>query len=183
MTSNFPSFFLLSFSVRKYFRSFLFQSIFLFFPFPVSLLSSTSPVQASVVVYLHLPLRAFPKEKKEKKKKLERKGTMASGQDSSGTTLMDLITSDPTAAAAPGGISNSSSSGAASGAAPTTLGKPVSTDRKSKKSTFTQIQNETMSAARAINRNLPQRRRKKKKVPSLSTSCYNATSIDMPLNY
>ncbi|XP_078154939.1 SH3 domain-containing protein [Carex rostrata] len=88
---------------------------------------------------------------------------MASGQDSSGTTLMDLITSDPSAAAAPGGISNSSSSGAASGAAPTTLGKPVATDRKSKKSTFTQIQNETMSAARAINRNLPQRRRKKKK--------------------
>ncbi|KAJ4814626.1 SH3 domain-containing protein [Rhynchospora pubera] len=90
---------------------------------------------------------------------------MASGQDSSGTTLMDLITSDPAAAAAAagGGASATSSSGVASGAAPTTLGKPVSTDRKSKKSTFTQIQNETISAARAINRNLPQRRRKKKK--------------------
>jgi hypothetical protein len=103
---------------------------------------------------------------------------MASGQDSSGTTLMDLITSDPKAVAATGGVPSSSSTGAASGtgltkpgagltkpgAGLTTLGKPVSTDRKSKKSTFTQIQNETISAARAINRNLPQRRRKKKKV-------------------
>lgn len=95
---------------------------------------------------------------------------MASGQDSSGTTLMDLITSDPSAAAAAGGgVSSGSSSGAASGAAPTTLGKPVSTDRKSKKGTFTQIQNETISAAKAINRNLPQRRRKKKKVCPLSS--------------
>ncbi|KAJ3682674.1 hypothetical protein LUZ60_012901 [Juncus effusus] len=93
---------------------------------------------------------------------------MASGQDSSGTTLMDLITSDPTAA--PAGSSSSSSApppsyASASGAGPSTLGKPTS-DRRSKKSTFTQIQNETISAARAINRNLPQRRKKKKKAVS-----------------
>ncbi|KAI0502107.1 hypothetical protein KFK09_017053 [Dendrobium nobile] len=77
---------------------------------------------------------------------------MATGQDS-GTTLMDLITSDP-AACPP------SSSPAA---APTTLGKPVNADRKQRKVTLSQIQNDTISAAKALNpvKVLPQRQRKK----------------------
>lgn len=151
------------------FNYFPFSLFFPFVPFSSSFLNSIS---SSDRLYLYQPLRAFPQrgEKRRRKRRAQTKGTMASGQDSSGTTLMDLITSDPTAAAAASGASggvSSSSSSAASGAVPSTLGKPVSTDRKSKKSTFTQIQNETISAARAINRNLPQRRRKKKKVPPL----------------
>ncbi|OEL16381.1 hypothetical protein BAE44_0022600 [Dichanthelium oligosanthes] len=84
---------------------------------------------------------------------------MASGQDSSGTTLMDLITSDPSAASAAGASSqqqSSSGSGSGSGSGGgvgSLLGKPAAppADRKSKKGTLMQIQNETISAAKALN--------------------------------
>ncbi|CAN6313309.1 unnamed protein product [Urochloa humidicola] len=94
---------------------------------------------------------------------------MASGQDSSGTTLMDLITSDPSAASGAGASSQQSSSGGGGGGSVgSLLGKPTATaaDRKSKKGTLTQIQNDTISAAKALNpvKVLPQRNRKKKPV-------------------
>ncbi|XP_072974813.1 uncharacterized protein [Typha angustifolia] len=78
---------------------------------------------------------------------------MASGQESAGTTLMDLITSDPKAAAP-----NSSAP-----AAPSTLGKPVTTDRKSKRVSLMQIQTDTIAAAKALNpvKTNPQRQKKK----------------------
>nr|CAD1823304.1 unnamed protein product [Ananas comosus var. bracteatus] len=82
---------------------------------------------------------------------------MASGQEpSAGTTLMDLITSDPTAAAA---ASSSSSAPTAPGS---TLGKPAA-DRKSKRTTLMQIQSDTISAAKALNpvKAIPQRQKKK----------------------
>ncbi|EEC74919.1 hypothetical protein OsI_10867 [Oryza sativa Indica Group] len=86
---------------------------------------------------------------------------MASGQDSSSTTLMDLITSDPSAVPAGGASSHQQSSSAAAGGA---LGRPAPApaDRKSKRGTLSQIQNETISAAKALNKALPQRNRKKK---------------------
>jgi len=97
---------------------------------------------------------------------------MASGQDSSGTTLMDLITSDPSAASGAGASSQQLSSGGGgggSGGVGSLLGKPVASmaDRKSKKGTLTQIQNDTISAAKALNpvKVLPQRNRKKKARP------------------
>ncbi|CAN6301447.1 unnamed protein product [Urochloa humidicola] len=95
---------------------------------------------------------------------------MASGQDSSGTTLMDLITSDPSAASGAGASSQqqSSSGGGGGGSVGSLLGKPMAStaDRKSKRGTLTQIQNETISAAKALNpvKVLPQRNRKKKPV-------------------
>jgi hypothetical protein len=94
---------------------------------------------------------------------------MASGQDSSGTTLMDLITSDPSAASGAGASSQQqSSSGGGGGGVGSLLGKPAAStaDRKSKKGTLTQIQNDTISAAKALNpvKVLPQRNRKKKPV-------------------
>ncbi|KAG1337766.1 hypothetical protein COCNU_04G000720 [Cocos nucifera] len=78
---------------------------------------------------------------------------MASGQESAGMTLMDLITSDPSAAA-----TSSSST-----AAPSTLGKPVITEKKSKRATLMQIQNDTISAAKAFNpiKSYPQKQKKK----------------------
>lgn len=94
---------------------------------------------------------------------------MASGQDSSGTTLMDLITSDPSAASGAGASSQqqSSSGSGGGGGVGSLLGKPAPADRKSKKVTLTQIQNETISAAKALNpvKVLPQRNRKKKARP------------------
>ncbi|CAN6284810.1 unnamed protein product [Urochloa humidicola] len=96
---------------------------------------------------------------------------MASGQDSSGTTLMDLITSDPSAASGAGASSqqqSSSGGGGGGGSVGSLLGKPTASaaDRKSKRGTLTQIQNETISAAKALNpvKVLPQRNRKKKPV-------------------
>ncbi|KAF8718801.1 hypothetical protein HU200_025107 [Digitaria exilis] len=93
---------------------------------------------------------------------------MASGQDSSGTTLMDLITSDPSAASGAGASSQqqSSSGSGGGGGVGSLLGKPAAADRKSRKGTLTQIQNETISAAKALNpvKVLPQRNRKKKPV-------------------
>jgi hypothetical protein len=92
---------------------------------------------------------------------------MASGQDSSGKTLMDLITSDPSAA--PASSSASSSQQSTSGGGGSLLGKPTAApaDRKSKKGTLMQIQNETISAAKALNpvKALPQRNKKKKARP------------------
>ncbi|XP_008798968.1 uncharacterized protein LOC103713729 isoform X1 [Phoenix dactylifera] len=78
---------------------------------------------------------------------------MASGQESAGTTLMDLITSDPSASAA-----NPSSAAASS-----TLGKPVTTEKKSKRATLMQIQSDTISAAKALNpvKTNPQKHKKK----------------------
>ncbi|CAD6210548.1 unnamed protein product [Miscanthus lutarioriparius] len=78
---------------------------------------------------------------------------MASGQDSSGTTLMDLITSDPSATSTAGASSQQQSSSGVGSVGGSLLGKPVAppADRKSKKGTLTQIQNETISAAKALN--------------------------------
>ncbi|KAK1271939.1 hypothetical protein QJS04_geneDACA007602 [Acorus gramineus] len=81
---------------------------------------------------------------------------MASGQESGGMTLMDLITSDPTSA----------SSNPPSGAPPpaSTLGKPPPSEKKSKKVSLMQIQSDTMAAAKALNpvrTNIIQRQKKK----------------------
>ncbi|GAB2250787.1 hypothetical protein Droror1_Dr00017037 [Drosera rotundifolia] len=77
--------------------------------------------------------------------------------DSSGTTLMDLITSDPAASSVPAPSGN-----------PKALGRPVATptaaDRKSKKGTLMQIQSETMSAAKAVRANIMPPKQKKKPV-------------------
>ncbi|OWM90233.1 uncharacterized protein LOC116187487 [Punica granatum] len=81
--------------------------------------------------------------------------------DSSGTTLMDLITADP-------GKAPLASSSAPS-AQPTALGKPVvHGEKKSKKATLMQIQNDTISAAKAalnpVRANIMPQRQKKKPV-------------------
>ncbi|XP_022926171.1 uncharacterized protein LOC111433357 isoform X1 [Cucurbita moschata] len=97
--------------------------------------------------------------------------------DSSGTTLMDLITADPSKAssgssstnaalAAPSTISSSSIS--ASSALPSTLGRPAG-EKRSKRAALMQIQNDTISAAKAalnpVRTNMmPQRLSKKKPV-------------------
>ncbi|CAA7389853.1 unnamed protein product [Spirodela intermedia] len=79
---------------------------------------------------------------------------MASGQESGGTTLMDLITSDPT----------SVPPSAAPSVAPSAPGKPSAADRKTRRSTLMQIQSDTISAAKALNpvktSVMPQRRKK-----------------------
>ncbi|KNA11312.1 hypothetical protein SOVF_136400 [Spinacia oleracea] len=87
--------------------------------------------------------------------------------DSSGMTLMDLMTSDPKAAPPQSSSSSSSAPAPMQMAASTTmpppssLGKPV-TDRKSKRTTLMQIQNETISAAKAVRANiLPQKQKKR----------------------
>ncbi|XP_021773444.1 uncharacterized protein LOC110737397 [Chenopodium quinoa] len=87
--------------------------------------------------------------------------------DSSGMTLMDLMTSDPKAAAPPPSSTSSATTAPMQMAPSTTmpppssLGKPV-TDRKSKKNTFTSIQHDTLSAARAVRANiLPQKQKKR----------------------
>ncbi|XP_068664377.1 uncharacterized protein [Aristolochia californica] len=81
---------------------------------------------------------------------------MASGPDSAGTTLMDLITSDPSSTA-PQSTSAQS--------APSTLGHPVQVERKSRKTTLLQIQNDTIAVAKALNpvrtNIIPQRQKRK----------------------
>ncbi|KAL9230418.1 hypothetical protein vseg_005771 [Gypsophila vaccaria] len=74
--------------------------------------------------------------------------------DSSGKTLMDLITADPTASMPP--------YSAARMPAPTSLGKPVADRRRTKTTaTFMQIQSDTISAAKAVRANiLPHKIRK-----------------------
>ncbi|KAF9624053.1 hypothetical protein IFM89_007751 [Coptis chinensis] len=89
--------------------------------------------------------------------------------DSSGTTLMDLITSDPTTAPA----SSSSLSSTSAMSPSSTLGKPVqkqpvqTTDKKSKKGTLMQIQSDTIAVAKALNpvrTNIMTQRHRKKPV-------------------
>ncbi|KMS98401.1 hypothetical protein BVRB_4g092800 [Beta vulgaris subsp. vulgaris] len=89
--------------------------------------------------------------------------------DSSGMTLMDLMTSDPKAAPPQSSSSSTSSSSSAASAPPqmagmpppSSLGKPV-TDRKTKRTTLMQIQNDTISAAKAVRANiLPQKQKKR----------------------
>ncbi|KAE8781132.1 hypothetical protein D1007_45635 [Hordeum vulgare] len=92
---------------------------------------------------------------------------MSSGHDSSGTTLMDLITSDPSAAPAAGASSQQpSTGGGGSLGRPAPPPAPAPADRKSKRATLMQIQSDTISAAKAFNpvKALPQRNRKKKPV-------------------
>ncbi|XP_010247384.2 PREDICTED: uncharacterized protein LOC104590415 [Nelumbo nucifera] len=90
--------------------------------------------------------------------------------DSSGTTLMDLITADPSSV--PSGTSGTSgpsantSTTSSVAAPPSTLGKPAAqTDRKSKRSTLMQIHSETISVAKALNpvktNIMPQKQKKK----------------------
>ncbi|GMP35436.1 hypothetical protein CsSME_00007861 [Camellia sinensis var. sinensis] len=87
--------------------------------------------------------------------------------DSSGTTLMDLITSDPSSMTAPPPPPPSSSSVTmppSSG-----MGKPAAqTERKSKRGTLMQIQSDTISAAKAalnpVRTNIMPQKQKKKPV-------------------
>ena len=91
---------------------------------------------------------------------------------------MDLITADPSKAssgssstnaalAAPSTISSSSIS--ASSALPSTLGRPAG-EKRSKRAALMQIQNDTISAAKAalnpVRTNMMPQRLSKKKVPS-----------------
>ncbi|CAJ2676383.1 unnamed protein product [Trifolium pratense] len=84
--------------------------------------------------------------------------------DSSGTTLMDLITADPTPATSSSSSSTSAPppSATSSTSLSSTLGKPA-TEKKSKRATLMQIQNDTISAAKAAVRTniMPQKQKKK----------------------
>ncbi|XP_058223100.1 uncharacterized protein LOC131332811 isoform X2 [Rhododendron vialii] len=89
--------------------------------------------------------------------------------DSSGTTLMDLITSDPAPLAAAAAPPPPSASPAAAFPPPYTgSGKPAQADRKAKKGTLMQIQSDTISAAKAalnpVRTNIMPQRQKKKPV-------------------
>ena len=107
-------------------------------------------------------------------------------------TLMDLMTSDPKAVLPSSSSSSSSSTPAPSSSSqmaasptrppPTSLGKPV-TDRKSKRTTLLQIQNDTISAAKAVRANIMPQKQKKRvyffpyisnfgSVVVLSNSCF-----------
>ncbi|KAJ0091226.1 hypothetical protein Patl1_14052 [Pistacia atlantica] len=97
--------------------------------------------------------------------------------DSSGTTLMDLITADPSTASAT--VTASSGSTAPSTAAPLSVssgggGIPTKTtlgERKSKRAALMQIQSDTVSAAKAVlhpvraNINIMPQKQKQKKKP------------------
>ncbi|KAF3616364.1 hypothetical protein FXO37_35116 [Capsicum annuum] len=86
----------------------------------------------------------------------------SSSQDNSGTTLMDLITSDPSSTS-----TSSQSTPVAPPALPpqTTAAAPpsASTDRK-KKGTLMQIQSDTISAAKAVRANIMPQKQKRKPV-------------------
>ena len=102
-------------------------------------------------------------------------------QDSSGTTLMDLITADPTPAPAPASAASVPSSTAAT-QAPTALGKP-SGERRSKRSALMQIHSDTVSAAKAalhpVRTNImPQKHQRKKVTLSLSL-CFNFLTVSV----
>ncbi|KAE9462868.1 hypothetical protein C3L33_05223, partial [Rhododendron williamsianum] len=89
--------------------------------------------------------------------------------DSSGTTLMDLITSDPAPPAAAAAPPPPAASSAAAFPPPYTgSGKPAQADRKAKKGTLMQIQSDTISAAKAalnpVRTNIMPQRQKKKPV-------------------
>ncbi|XP_074285302.1 uncharacterized protein LOC141610898 [Silene latifolia] len=88
--------------------------------------------------------------------------------DSSGKTLMDLITADPTAAPPPSKSSSTSTPPPATPnytvASPSAaLGKPI-VDRKSKKTSLLQIQSDTISAAKAVRANIMPQKNKKRPV-------------------
>ncbi|XXG66397.1 hypothetical protein AAC387_Pa05g3885 [Persea americana] len=88
---------------------------------------------------------------------------MASGSESAaGTTLMDLITADPSTVSQ----STPAAAASASASAPSTLGKPPQPDRRPpRKGTFMQIQSDTISVAKALNpvrtNIIPQKQKKK----------------------
>ncbi|MED6157629.1 hypothetical protein PIB30_024943 [Stylosanthes scabra] len=90
--------------------------------------------------------------------------------DSSGTTLMDLITADPTptqkSSSASSAVASPASASPASGL-PTALGKVVG-EKKSKRAALMQIQNDTFSAAKnalnPVRANLMPQKQKKKPV-------------------
>ncbi|CAI0553286.1 unnamed protein product [Linum tenue] len=102
--------------------------------------------------------------------------------DSSGTTLMDLITADPgPASSASGSTANATPSSASASAAASqspsvpmtttsssSLGKTILGEKKSKRATLMQIQNETISAAKAalqpMKTNIMPQKQKKKPV-------------------
>ncbi|KAL6977921.1 hypothetical protein U1Q18_026707 [Sarracenia purpurea var. burkii] len=90
--------------------------------------------------------------------------------DSSGTTLMDLITSDPSSTTTPPPSSSSSAVAPPSATfpPPSGLAKPAQADRKSKKGTLMQIQSDTISAAKAalnpVRTNIMPHKQKKKPV-------------------
>ncbi|XP_061347585.1 uncharacterized protein LOC133293078 [Gastrolobium bilobum] len=89
--------------------------------------------------------------------------------DSSGTTLMDLITADPTPAPTSSSASSAAASPAATPAAslPSALGKPAG-EKKSKRAALMQIQNDTISAAKAalnpVRANIMPQKQKRKPV-------------------
>ncbi|KAI4353006.1 hypothetical protein L6164_007205 [Bauhinia variegata] len=88
--------------------------------------------------------------------------------DSAGTTLMDLITADPTTASTASASNSAPSSAAAAPATqPTALGKPAG-EKKSKRASLMQIQNDTISAAKAalnpVRTNIMPQKQKKKPV-------------------
>ncbi|KAM1036593.1 hypothetical protein FF1_031536 [Malus domestica] len=111
-------------------------------------------------------------------------------QDSSGMTLMDLITADPSTVSASASTTTSSSAStqpaqssgyaasppksSSSSGLPTALGKPAG-EKRSKRASLMQIQNDTISAAKAalnpvrtnINMNsiMPQKHKQKQKKP------------------
>ncbi|XP_059453334.1 uncharacterized protein LOC132183886 [Corylus avellana] len=89
--------------------------------------------------------------------------------DSSGTTLMDLITADPAPAPAPAssGIPAAASMSPSSAAQPTALGKPAG-EKRSKRTSLMQIHSDTVSAAKAalnpVRANIIPQKQKKKPV-------------------
>ncbi|KVH98642.1 Armadillo-type fold [Cynara cardunculus var. scolymus] len=83
--------------------------------------------------------------------------------DSSGTTLMDLISSDPTSVPPPSSTpAQASTASHQRSASPFSkpVAAPTTTDRKSKRSTLMQIQSDAVSAARAAVR-IPHKHKKK----------------------
>ncbi|KAG4999100.1 hypothetical protein JHK87_020172 [Glycine soja] len=87
--------------------------------------------------------------------------------DSSGTTLMDLITADPTPAPSSSSTASASSAPTPLASLPSALGKPPA-EKKSKRAALMQIQNDTISAAKAalhpVRTNIMPQRQKKKPV-------------------
>ncbi|KAL9227135.1 hypothetical protein vseg_002867 [Gypsophila vaccaria] len=81
--------------------------------------------------------------------------------DSSGKTLMDLITADPTAAPPPKLSTTTSPPPNLKPPSPAAaLGKPVA-DRRSRKTALMQIQSDTISAAKAVRANIMPQKQKK----------------------
>ncbi|XP_047178248.1 uncharacterized protein LOC124845222 [Vigna umbellata] len=87
--------------------------------------------------------------------------------DSSGTTLMDLITADPTTATTSSSSSVTSTASTAPSSLPSALGKPLA-EKRSKRAALLQIQNDTISAAKAalhpVRTNIMPQKQKKKPV-------------------